>query len=226
MSGANTVDAPVNHTPPLGHKALTPLYDLAIAALTRERVWRKAFVHEIAPQMHNRILDIGSGTGSLAVALYSQMSDINYVGVDPDIEAVRRARQKTAKANIDARFVRGFFSKEERYFDQPPDKIISSLVLHQVPIAGKQRIIKEIYESLRTGGSVHIADYGFQRSAIMRVLFRITVQALDGVEDTQPNADGVLPKILNEVGFNGVTESTRIPTPTGTISIYCGQKPG
>lgn len=226
MSGANTVDAAVKHTPPLGHQALTPLYDLAIAALTRESVWRTRFIREIAPKAQERILDIGSGTGSLAVALWGQIPGIKYVGVDPDIDAVRRARNKTAKAGADVRFVTGFFSGEEKYFDQPPDKIISSLVLHQVPIAEKQRIINVIYQSLRTGGPVHIADYGFQRSAIMRVLFRITVQALDGVADTQPNADGILPEILNEAGFEGVTESTRIPTPTGTISIYSGQKPG
>ncbi len=214
------------HTPPLGYKALTPVYDLAIATLTREGAWRERFVREIAPEANDRILDIGSGTGSLAVALCKQEPDIKYVGVDPDTEAVGRAWQKTAKANANARFVRGFFSAQEEYFDKPPDKIISSLVLHQVPIAEKERIIKEIYQCLRTGGSVHIADYGFQRSALMRVLFRMTVQALDGVADTQPNADGVLSNILSEAGFEGVMESARILTPTGSISIYYGQKPG
>jgi Cu+-exporting ATPase len=30
-------------------------------------------------------------------------------------------------------------------------------------------------------------------TGLMRLAFRLTVQRLDGIDDTQPNADGVLP---------------------------------
>ena len=30
----------------------------------------------------------------------------------------------------------------------------------------------------------------------MRLAFRLTVQRLDGIDDTQPNADGVLPGLM------------------------------
>lgn len=53
----------------------------------------------------------------------------------------------------------------------------------------------------------------------MRRLFRATVQSLDGVDDTQPNADGVLPELINEAGFAGVREVRIIPTATESISI-------
>ncbi len=225
MNNNNVPDPVTAHTPPLGYKVLTPLYDFVIASLTREDVWRKAFVNEIAPHPEDYILDIGSGTGSLAIALCRQSPGIRYIGVDPDSQAVLLARKKTARAGVDMRFVTGFFSSEKPYFDQEPDKIISSLVLHQVPIAEKKRIVEQIYISLRQGGFVYIADYGFQNSGLMRFLFRITVQALDGIDDTQPNADGIISEILKESGFKDVLECVRIPTLTGTISIYRGQKP-
>lgn len=217
--------APDSHTPPLGHKALTPLYDIAIAALTREGAWRRQFVRVIAPELNDRIIDIGSGTGSLAVSLYKAFQGFAYVGVDPDEEAVRRARRKTARLEPRIRFELGYFSADTSYFDEPPTKIVSSLVLHQVPVAEKKRIIRDIFKTLPPGGDVCIADYGYQKSGLMRLLFRVTVQALDGVEDTQPNAEGIISEILEQSGFSHVSEVSRIPTLTGTISIYSGEKP-
>ena len=52
-------------TPALWHKGLTPLYDLAIAGLTRENAWRSALIGIVDPQPEERILDVGCGTGSL-----------------------------------------------------------------------------------------------------------------------------------------------------------------
>lgn len=214
---------PREHTPPLGHALLTPLYDSAIALLTRERKWRCAFVQDIAPQGDEKIIDIGNGTGSLAVAIHDVSPQTAYVGIDPDDDAVKRARAKTAQAGSTAKFEVGHFSADKMQLEEPPDKIISSLVLHQVPLVEKRRIIGEIFKALKPGGSVHIADYGLQ-TGMQRRLFRMMVQALDGVEDTQPNADGILPILLQETGLYDVSEVARVPTLTGTISLYRGYK--
>ena len=76
-----------------------------------------------------------------------------------------------------------------------------------------------MYSLLATGGEIHIADYGTPQNALMRVLFRMTVQLLDGVRDTQPNADGVLPDLMCEAGLS-VTIPRVVSTPTGSISLY------
>lgn len=220
MSGAVTPGGDsAQHTPPLGHRALTPLYDFAIASLTREKTWRKALVAAISPQPDDRILDIGSGTGSLARAIHQTCPGARYVGIDPDEEAVKRAINKTAKLNGDIQFRCGYFSAEEDYYADPPTIIVSSLVLHQVPHAEKQRILSEAKRALSPDGALLIADYGLQ-SGLMRVLFRITVQALDGVQNTQENADGAIPKLLGDAGFFPVQEIEKLDTVTGSIAIY------
>ena len=211
------------HTPPLGHRALTPLYDLAIAAMTRETTWRAALVKAIAPSPGDRVLDIGSGTGSLAVALLTACPQIRYVGVDPDADAVRQARKKIVGLEGDIRFHEGFFSADEKYFSEPPNKIVSSLVLHQVPLAEKRRIIAQAKKSLAPSGSVFIADYGLQRG-VPRFLFRSTVQALDGIANTQPNADGVLGSLLTETRFDEIDANTHIQSMTGTITVFVAKK--
>ncbi|GLE51456.1 hypothetical protein [Mycobacterium montefiorense] len=74
-------------------------------------------------------------------------------------------------------------------------------------------------ETLRPGGSLHVADYGLQRTAKMRKRFRL-VQKGDGFDNTEPNAQGVLPELMAEVGFDHVTEAQVFDTVSGSISIY------
>ena len=76
-----------------------------------------------------------------------------------------------------------------------------------------------MFAALPAGGELHIADYGLQRTRLMRAAFSI-VQRVDGYEDTQPNADGVLPILMQEAGFARVEETRVIPTVTGSISLY------
>ncbi len=218
-------DHPAPHTPPLGHAALTPFYDLAIAALTRESIWRRRLVQALDPQSDDRILDVGSGTGSLAIHVHNQNPNCSYRGVDPDEDAVRRARAKTEQAGSKAVFDIGYLNDTDQVSGAAPSKIVSSLVLHQVPLAEKQRILNVMFDILKPGGRIHIADYGRQTSWVSRFLFRHTVQSLDGLENTQPNADGVLPELMKKTGFASIEEHDRIATATGTISLYRGAKP-
>jgi hypothetical protein len=104
-----------------------------------------------------------------------------------------------------------------------PKTEIVGLVLHQVPLETKKAMIGSIHAALPPGGAFHLADYAEQDSALMRAAFRLTVQLLDGREDTQPNADGVLEPLMREVGFDD-SKTVRILTPTGAISLYQAEK--
>jgi len=58
----------------------------------------------------------------------------------------------------------------------------------------------------------------------MRSCFKL-VQQVDGYEDTQPNADGVLPDLMREAGCVSVEETAVVPTVTGSISLYRAIRP-
>jgi hypothetical protein len=87
----------------------------------------------------------------------------------------------------------------------------------------KQAIAAQMHRLLRPGGQLFIADYGEQRSPLMRMLFR-QIQWLDGVEYTEPNARGCMPDTLASAGFDAVEEAKIIATPTGSISIYRAER--
>lgn len=130
------------------------------------------------------------------------------------------AARKAAGVGAAVEWRQGFGDELDDLLDPGSvDKVVSSLVLHQCPLGTKAGILAAMHGVLRPGGLMAIADYGRQRSLLMRLLFR-QVQMLDRFENTQPNADGVLPKLMAEVRFQGVEEKQVVPTPTGLISLY------
>lgn len=213
-------------TPALRYRALTPLYDLAISAMTRERRWRGLLLAQVAPQSGDVIADIGCGTGTFAAMMAKAASGVRVIGIDPDGEVLERAARKAAAQDARIEFLQGYARDASHLLaGRGITKIVSSLVLHQVPLGEKRAGLVAMFAALRPGGSIHIADYGLQRTALMRLLFR-QVQTLDGFENTTPNARGVVMDLLRDAGFANVVESHVIPTPTGSISIYRATKPG
>ena len=212
------------HTPPLGFAALTPFYDRVIAGLTREAVWRARLVERLGAKRGETILDIGSGTGSLAVAVTAAEPGCLYRGIDPDAAAVAIARQKAALAGSPATFDLESFGGRPTHDGERADKIVCSLVLHQVPLAEKRRLLATMLDWLKPGGQLFVADYGLQPTLAMRAAFRLTVQLLDGKGDTQPNADGVLPMLIEEAGFQELVTLDAIDTATGRIEIVRANK--
>ncbi|MCO5985709.1 methyltransferase domain-containing protein [Actinoallomurus spadix] len=206
-------------TPALGRFAPTRFYD-AVVALTRERLWRSLLAMHVAPRPGDVIVDVGCGTGSTALLISRVEPGARIVGVDPDerVLAVARRKADAAGAAVDWRAGMGD-ALAETVGDGPADTVVSSLVLHQCPLTMKRAVLASMHEVLRPGGKLVIADYGLQRTRSMRLAFR-AVQLADGREDTRPNADGVLPRLMSEAGFRDVRETEVVPTVSGSISVY------
>jgi len=207
-------------TPALGNSSFTPLYDAAIGLLTREDTWRSALLEVLQPTSEDRILDVGCGTGSLAVKIKHNSPGSEVHGIDPDASILQIAEKKAKKQSVSITFHQGFLTQETTQTLGRFSAVVSSLVFHQTPMDEKRNLLSVISKLLLSGGKVCIADYGLQRTKLMKTLFRRTVQAIDGVSDTQPNADGCLPILMKDAGFLDVSEVKVIPTATGSISIY------
>ena len=212
-----------HYTPALGRSGFTGAYDLTIRLLTREQKWRTALLRQVAPQDGETILDVGCGTGTFAIMLKRAAPGARVIGLDPDPQILAIAADKARKAGVSMELHQGFASDSSRFVAL--DKAVSSLVFHQVPLAGKSAGITAMFASVRAGGEVHIADYARQ-AGIMRPLFRLTIQRLDGAADTQPNADGEIERLLAEQTGSAVQARAVVPTITGTISLFMAAKPG
>lgn len=213
-------------TPAAGNPKWTKYYDPVIALLTREKHWRSDVVRKLAMGPGDVVVDVGCGTGSLALRLKQHQPGARIIGVDPDPEVLGIARHKMRRAGVDIQFVQGMGDKAAELIGAgAADKTVSSLVLHQCPVPMKRDIVRNMFQLLKPGGQLVIADFGVQRGALMRLGFRF-VQMIDGKEDTQPNADGILPILIEEAGFLDVREESLTRTVSGSISIYRAHRPG
>ena len=213
-------DAHRDFVPALGKSGSLDRYDAAIALMTREKRWRSDLLRFAEPRPGERIVDIGCGTGTFAIALKQAARESIVLAVDPDPAVLEIARAKAEVADAEIQWFEAMGDELDSIDAlQQCDKIVSSLVLHQCPMDVKEAIAAQMFRLLQPGGTLFIADYGEQRSLLMRMLFR-QIQLLDGFEYTEPNAKGCVPEILTAAVFEAVEERKVIPTPTGSISIY------
>lgn len=210
-------------TPALGRAGLTRGYDHAIRLLTREKTWRGALLRQVGPRAGDAILDVGCGTGTFTIMLKRAAPQARIIGLDPDPQVLAIAAEKASQAGVAVEWRQGF-AHDAATVAGRVDKAVSSLVFHQVPLDGKREGVAAMFAALRPGGEVHIADYAWQRARLMRMLFRSTVQMIDGVADTQPNADGALEDILGHHDASAAVPIAVIPTFTGAISLFRGTK--
>lgn len=195
-------------------------YDVLSFLLTSTRRWRPALLAQVAPSREDVIVDVGCGTGTQLRLVARACPSVTLIGIDPDAAIRQRARSKLVRVTPPVELLAGYArDSADLLRGRGVTKALSSLMFHQVPLEEKRAGLAAIHEALTPGGSLHVADYGLQRTAKMRKRFRL-VQKGDGFDVTEPNARGVLPELMADVGFDSVEETHVFDTISGSISIY------
>lgn len=212
-----------DYVPALGVAWLSPFYDGVVRVLTRESAWRGALLDQVAPGQGEAILDVGCGTGTLAILMKQAVPFARIVGLDPDRDILARAEAKARAAGVEIEWRQGY-ARDAASLGVRFDKVVSSLVFHQVPLAEKKAGILAMVAASGPRGEVHVADFARQHSPLMRWLFGI-VGRLDGRENTQANADGALERIIGEISPNAAKPTKIFRTTLGEISLFRLIKP-
>jgi ubiquinone/menaquinone biosynthesis C-methylase UbiE len=212
-----------SYIPALGYRWLTRFYDPVVRLTTREAMFKDALLREASIQDGFRVLDLGCGTGTLALLVKRAHRGAEVFGLDADAEALRLARTKLEGAGVEVRLDRGLASALP-YTTESFDRALSSLFFHHLPSGLKVEAMREVLRVLRPGGEFHIADWGKPTGSAMRLAF-VAVQLLDGFATTTDNVRGLLPDFLGVSGFEKVETTRCFSTPLGTVSLYRARKP-
>jgi len=212
------------YVPAAGRLGATRLYDAAIAVTMRERSFRPAIIDAVlAVPGVREVVDIGCGTGTLAVALAHADRAVRVRGVDGDRRVLDRARRKAAHCADRVSFSSGRADALPAG-DGSVDAVTATLLLHHLSRAAKQRALHEALRVLRPGGHLVVADFGRPQDVLMGLCFR-ALQLLDGFESTRDHGAGALPMLIFEAGFGAVTVGQRWRTGWGSLELITAQRP-
>lgn len=152
-------------------------YDLLmdVASLGRYKGFIKSAIRAMEIQPGDRILDLGSGSGRNACLMLTYAGDRGEIrGYDIGEEMMARFRSRCAPhANV-----RVTHQPIDEDFppEAPFDKAFISFVLHGLPHPNRLKVLSNVYDALRPGGTFHILDYGEldpdRRSLPIRWFFR------------------------------------------------------
>ncbi len=211
-------NANASYIAPLRFKWLTGAYDVIVRVTTLDAVWRPKLIAQIGAQAGHRVLDLGCGTGDIALQLKKANPNVEVVGLDADATALRIAREKAHRTGAEISFEQSLF--DDASFEPGSfNRVASSLVFHHLEPDAKARTLARVKEWLKPDGELHIADWGRARFPWQRLGFFL-VQLLDGFSNTQDHVRVGLKPLLREAGFVDVAETHRQTTPLGVISLY------
>jgi ubiquinone/menaquinone biosynthesis C-methylase UbiE len=219
----NGVSESRQYVPALRFSALTRIYDPVIHLTTREGRFKQVLLEQAALAPGQRVLDLGCGTGTLALQVKEHEPSAEVVGLDADPEMLEQARAKAGKARVELELTEGF-STELPYEDASFDRILSTLFFHHLDPEPKRRTAREIARVLRPGGELHVADWGPPSDPFMRVAFT-SIRLLDGRANTEDNYRGVLPAIFEQGGLERAEQLGQLRTVFGTLAFYRARKP-
>jgi ubiquinone/menaquinone biosynthesis C-methylase UbiE len=135
-------------------------YDLLVGLLTlgRERALRRMTADLARLQPGEAVLEVGCGTGSLALVAKRRVGEAGRVaGIDPAPQMIARAMGKATRHGLSIDFEVGVIERLP-YPDRSFDVVLSSLMMHHLPDYLKREGLAEVARVLKPGGRLLVLD--------------------------------------------------------------------
>lgn len=210
-NGPETAGAVIHWTSP--HDIFVRLMGLGVNGANSRMIVEMA---KIKPG--DKVLDVGCGTGDLTLTVenYVGMSGSAH-GIDASPEGIDLARKKAKRSDSETVFEVGLIEKIP-YPEATFDVVISRLVIHHLPEDLKRRGFVEIFQVLKPGGHLFLADF---KPPANPILAHVATALFGHRMMMQSNVENI-PPMLSEAGFVEVTSG---PTRSAFLAFVSGKKP-
>lgn len=137
------------------------LYDFAVwlAFFGKEQSFRDRVLELARLAPGECVLDVGCGTGTLAIAAKRRVGPTgNVYGIDASPEMLSRAEKKARKAGVQVFFSNGL-AETIPFPDAKFDAVFSTVMLHHLPQKARLQCASEVRRVLKPGGRVLAVDF-------------------------------------------------------------------
>src|SRR5215203_1640215 len=190
------------YLPAMGRDRLLPLYD-PLQRLLGMGLVHRWLVDQARIQPEQRVLELGCGTGNLAILVKRLHPGAEVVGIDPDPKALARAQRKAGR-------------EELPYPDGSFDRVLSALMFHHLGPEEQEKSLDEARRVLKPGGSLHLLDFGGAKVRSAGFLARLHHRG----ERLRNNLGDRIPTLMGEAGFADPTEVASRGTIAGRLTYY------
>jgi ubiquinone/menaquinone biosynthesis C-methylase UbiE len=201
-----------SYLPAAGRDAFLPLYDVFTRLLGFQKVLR-ALLDQAALAPRHLVLDVGCGTGTLAVLIKRLYPAVEVTGLDPDPRALARAAAKASAAGVAIRFDRGF-GDALPYPDASFDRVFSSMMFHHLHKEDKPKVLAEIRRVLKPAGALEFLDFAGARP------HSFLAQVLHGHQPLSPAGEERMLERFRGAGFVDPRKTYERGTAFGRIAFY------
>lgn len=207
---------PRSYVPALGFHRLTALYDPLIQNWSGMAKLRSSMIDALALEPGMRLLELGAGSGRLAIEIKQRHPEVEIEAVDIDPSMVTRAKRHAAEAGVAISVREGDITclSDLGAFD----RVYSTMVFHHLVPTEKQQALATARQVLRPDGRFVVGDFGRPRDAMQWALFSWIQQPLDGYQNTSPHRDGRYEQAVRDA-FGIVQSAAVLRTAAGTIEI-------
>ena len=213
--------------------SIAPRYDVANHLLSCgiDFYWRKRVAEIVASRRPNKIVDLATGTGDLALALQRKMPQAEIIGADFSEEMLAIAKRKGVRQTMLADAMRLPFD------DASVDCVTVAFGLRNMEDYGGA--LREMARVLKPLGHLLVLEFSLPRMSVLRAVYRFYLHrclpllgsfltkkksAYDYLGDSIeqfPNGEAML-RLMESSGLNRASAE---PLTGGIVTIYTAEKP-
>lgn len=192
-------------------------YDLFVRLLFsgKVQVMMRSTVQLANIQPGEKVLDIGCGTGTLAIlAKQTGGQSVEIYGRDAAPEMIEHAREKARQQKVDVDFQPGL-AEAIQFPDETFDLVMNSLMMHHLPADLREKALVEMYRVLKPGGRLLVVDFEPPKKGLYRSFLTLILGEMTSIDNT------AIPPLVRNAGFKNVEIGT---TDTSIATYITGKK--
>ncbi|MBQ5358990.1 MAG: bifunctional demethylmenaquinone methyltransferase/2-methoxy-6-polyprenyl-1,4-benzoquinol methylase UbiE, partial [Alistipes sp.] len=206
---------------------IAPTYDRLnhILSFSIDKIWRRRVVRKVRKMKPQRIMDLATGTGDLAIKLAKRIPEARIMGVDLSENMLSVAAEKVRRQGLDDRIA--LYQGDAEQLDVADNLLDVVTVAFGVRNFGDlEQGLREIHRALCSGGHIVVLEFSTPRNWLVRKLYEFysnhIMKPVGGIISKDQKAYDYLPdsivefpsrekfeSLLQKVGFEECRRSSQ-----------------